>query len=218
MLVPTQIQIFHTAGKQSTALLLLPWNKSINVSTATVKGKKKETCGISCQRATEDKPDALVLINTVHVDNITYYSFDCGLASWRATWDIERSKCQLTKQIVWVTQCRPGFYNTAGLVPPSVQERAYVCACAHAYVTHSLSRGTEVRLLHFWTMLAWFRREMWRVDGASRHGSPSTCTHRDDCWENKPVAHTIMSTNHICFRRTECYDGKAAVTASKLIW
>lgn len=42
--------------------------------------------------------------------------------------------------------------------------------------THSLSSGTDVRLLLFCTMLAWFLRDMRRVEGARRHGSPSTCT------------------------------------------
>lgn len=42
--------------------------------------------------------------------------------------------------------------------------------------THWLSWGTEILLLAFCTMLAWFLRFMWMMDGASLQGSPSTCT------------------------------------------
>lgn len=40
---------------------------------------------------------------------------------------------------------------------------------------YSLSRGMELRLLVFCTMLAWLRREMRMQEAASLQGSPSTC-------------------------------------------
>lgn len=40
-----------------------------------------------------------------------------------------------TKQIVWLTQCKPGFYNAAGLVPPSVC--VFVCTHVCVWLTHS---------------------------------------------------------------------------------
>lgn len=43
-------------------------------------------------------------------------------------------------------------------------------------MTHSLSCGREILLLVFCSMLAWFLSVMWITDGASLHGSPSTCT------------------------------------------
>lgn len=43
------------------------------------------------------------------------------------------------------------------------------------YATHSFSKGMDVLLLLFCTMLAWFLREMRMREGASRQGSPSTC-------------------------------------------
>ena len=98
-----------------------------------------------------------------------------------------------TEQTAWVTRGgNPGFYNTAGLVPPSLRVCVWVCVCVCGCVcvcvwgggTHSFSRGTEVRLLLFWTMLAWFRREMRRVVGARRHGSPSTYTDTDTHTDN----------------------------------
>lgn len=46
-------------------------------------------------------------------------------------------------------------------------------------ITHSLSCGIEVFLLAFCTMLAWFLREIRMVEGASLHGSPSTCMGMD---------------------------------------
>lgn len=45
--------------------------------------------------------------------------------------------------------------------------------------THSLSKGMDVLLLLFWTMLAWFRKEMRIIAGASLQGSPSTCMGMD---------------------------------------
>lgn len=45
--------------------------------------------------------------------------------------------------------------------------------------THSLSRGMDVLLLLFWTMLAWFLKEMRIMAGANRQGSPSTCMGMD---------------------------------------
>lgn len=132
------------------------WNRSISISCS------RETASVTCQRVTH----ALVWINL-----ITRPSFDCGLACYTEMWETEEWMSAPAKQTVWLIQI---FYNTAGLDPPSVRAHPCVCVCE----THSLSRGTEVRLLLFWTMLAWFRREMRRVDGASRHGSPSTWTER----------------------------------------
>ena len=47
-----------------------------------------------------------------------------------------------------------GFYNAAGLVPLSACMCVCVCVCACVRMTHSFSRGTEVRRLLFWTILA----------------------------------------------------------------
>ena len=57
---------------------------------------------------------------------------------------------------------------------------AWVCVCLDVcervcVCTDSLSRGMEVRLLLFCSMLAWFLRLMWMTEGASLQGSPSTC-------------------------------------------
>lgn len=43
------------------------------------------------------------------------------------------------------------------------------------YPTHSFSRGMDVLLLLFCTMLAWFLNEIRMSEGAKRQGSPSTC-------------------------------------------
>lgn len=43
------------------------------------------------------------------------------------------------------------------------------------YATHSFSKGIDVLLLLFCTMLAWFLREIRMREGANRQGSPSTC-------------------------------------------
>ena len=97
-------------------------------------------------------------------------------------WDTERSECQLplnrlydslTVQPGLLQHCWPSSSVCTVCVSVSV------CECVCVCVTHSLSRGTEVRLLLFWTMLAWLRREMRRVEGASRQGSPSTYAHKE---------------------------------------
>jgi hypothetical protein len=45
--------------------------------------------------------------------------------------------------------------------------------------THSLSKGMEVLLLLFCTMLAWFLKEIRIIAGANLQGSPSTCMGMD---------------------------------------
>ena len=45
--------------------------------------------------------------------------------------------------------------------------------------THSLSKGMDVLLLLFCTMLAWFLNEIRIIAGANLQGSPSTCMGMD---------------------------------------
>lgn len=110
---------------------------------------------------------------------VIYLVFNTAIGSTRRVWSLcnkhEEKYVRETRELLFLGLC--SLLNTVRPLDHAHAWRSmiFVFTKVGKGQTHSLSKGMDVLLLLFYTMLAWFLKEIRIIAGANLQGSPSTC-------------------------------------------